>query len=93
VEFPHARNFAYCSDDLVIVVAPKMVKSADHRIEGVLAHELGHAINFYLGNLRHSERDADDMAERIFGTTIFYDRDTVQSTEHGVSPRPSFLPQ
>ena len=93
VEFPEARNFAYCSDTLIIVVAPKMVKSANHRIEGVLAHELGHAINFYLGNYRHSECAADDMAERIFGKTIFYDRDTVQSTAHGMSPRPHFLPQ
>jgi len=92
-EFPESRNFAYCTDGLIIVVAPKMVKSANHRIEGVLGHELGHAILFYFGRLDHSERDADDMAERVFGKTILYDRDTVQSTEHGVCPRPSFLPQ
>lgn len=92
-EFPEARNFAYCTDGLIIVVAPKMVKSAPHRIEGVLAHELGHALLFYFGRFDHSERDADDMAERVFGKAILYDRDTVQSTEHGVCPRPAFLPQ
>jgi len=88
-----ARNFAYCTDGLIIVVAPKMTKSAEHRIEGVLCHELGHAMLFHLGHLHHSERDADEVAEQVFGTPIFYDRDTVQSTMHGVSPRPDFLPQ
>ena len=73
----------------VVVVAAKLEHESDARIEGVLMHELGHAA---YGGSRHTERDADKMAEHIFERTIFYDHGDVQNTRYGTTPRPDWLP-
>jgi hypothetical protein len=39
----------------------------------------------------HSERQADKLAEDLFGSPIYYDNDLIQSTERGVRPRPRHL--
>lgn len=95
-DFPEARNMAYCSRDddtgaLEIVVAPKLLKGDADRIGGVLRHEFGHALLFFWGRLRHGERDADNVAEQVFGDPIFYDRETVQTLRDGLHPRPAYL--
>jgi hypothetical protein len=95
-DYPRKRNFGYCEHDsttreLVISVAPKLERSARSRIEGIIAHELGHAVAFHRGADRHSEREADRIAEELLGIRIGYDRDDVQTTRGGVRPRPSRL--
>ena len=93
-EFPAARDFAYCKLDgkqITVVVAPRMARQARSRIEGVLRHELAHAVFFALGEPRHSEREADQLAAALFGGLIRYDRDDVQTTGVGRHPRPAHL--
>lgn len=105
-DFPKPRNYALCTNPLygdtvgvgkgwcLIVAAPKILKAEMPRIEGLLMHELGHAIDF-LVTPDHpnngSERRADDIAREIWGVTIRYDHETVQSTCCGVHPRPAHL--
>ena len=95
-EFPKRRNMAYCHHDdrtglLTVVVAPKLLNGPLDRIEGVLRHEFGHALHFFWGYPNHGERDADTLAENVFGAPIYYDRDTVQTIRGGVRPRPAHL--
>lgn len=95
-EFPERRNMAYCmmrkdTPELLIVVAPKMNNAPLDNIEGVLAHEFGHAVLFHSGQLDHTEREADQAAEALFGAKIHYDRNLIQSTIRGVTPRPAHL--
>ncbi len=93
--FPEPRNMAYTmydsdTDALCIVVSNKLVNGADSRIEGVMMHEFGHAVLLWQ-NIHHTERDADAVAEKMFGKKIFYDKQTVQSTRGGKRPRPLHL--
>jgi len=97
-EFPAARNMAYTTrdqrGDILVVVAPKLVVCGDvDRIEGVLRHEFGHAALWHLDRPKHSERDADAVAEDLFGAPIYYDREDVQTLAKGTRPRPSHLPR
>lgn len=89
------RSFAYCQQEddgsFTICVAPKLTQQARHRIEGLMAHEFGHAVLMLLGDFEHTERDADNAAEQVFGLRIFYDEDDVQSTRYGRRPRPAYL--
>jgi hypothetical protein len=89
------RSFAYCQEEadgsFSICVAPKLAHQSRHRIEGLFAHELGHAVLMHMGEHEHTERDADNAAEQVFGFRIFYDEDDVQSTRYGVRPRPEYL--
>ena len=95
VEFPAKRNMAYCvldnRGDVRIVVAPKMEHARTDQIEGVLRHEFGHAVFMVCRQPHHTEREADKMAEALFGTPIYYDRDLIQSTAGGQRPRPLHL--
>jgi hypothetical protein len=64
------------------------------RIEGVLMHEIGHALLFAAGVKDHTEREADEMAEAVFGRFVAYDEDDlVQTTGEGLRPRPEYLPR
>lgn len=94
-EFREARAHAYCTKGpwgiLRIVYAPKLVTSNVHRIRGVLGHEYGHAVLMTEGLDRHSERDADKVAEDLFGFDVSYDADLVQTTRRGTRPRPAHL--
>lgn len=112
-DFPKKRNQAMCmfqgtkgaAPAIDIIVAPKMVNASTARQEGVLRHEFGHAVEFYLGlpllnetayyngiTLHHgAERRADNVAEWIYSQPISYDTDTVQTIGPGTSPRPAHL--
>jgi hypothetical protein len=95
-EFPERRNMAYCMTkagcpEMIIVVAPKMENAPIDNIEGVLAHEFGHAILFHCGHWNHTEREADQAAEALFGAIIRYDNHLIQSTTRGIAPRPAHL--
>ena len=96
-EFPKPRDYAYCASDgdrAVITVAPKMLRAARHRQTALLRHELAHAYLMAQG-LPHSERECDEVAERLFDAPIYYDADLVQTTRKDAAKhrrRPAHLP-
>lgn len=89
------RACAYCEElgdsRYMIGIAPKMLEASSARVRGVLAHELGHVIMLTEGKPKHSERDADLAAERLFGLQIAYDEEDIQTTGPGIRPRPAYL--
>jgi len=103
-DYPHKRNCAMCmylnttkGRQIDIFVAPKVLKMGKGRQEGLLRHEFGHAVEFHLeddlyaalpGLPKGVERRADDIAERLYGAPIYYDRDLIQTTTGGIRPRP-----
>ena len=98
-----ARAFAFCEDHgeggaFRIAIAGKMNDpdlADDSRVEGILRHELAHAVLLHGGDTEHTERDADEVAEALFGSPIFYDEDDVQTTDPSAPgarrPRPEYL--
>lgn len=91
-DYPKARDYAKTNSQ-EIFFSPKILHASVPRIEGLLRHELGHVILMTDGDYDHSEREADEIAEYCFRAPIYYDAEGVQSTERGVRPRPSHLPQ
>lgn len=93
------RAYAFCEDlddgSFRIAVAHKMNEADDSRIEGLLRHELAHAVLLHGGDLEHTERDADEVAEALFGSPLYYDEDDVQTTDPSAPgarrPRPAYL--
>lgn len=78
------RQFGYCADEkpIVIAFAPKAEELPKAYIDGLMAHEFGHAIEFRYGR-KHLEklwgrlpesieRRADKIAEYTFGRPIEY---------------------
>jgi len=115
--FPMPRSYAFFSvhcgpfvqappGTSIIAFSPKFRHATNDRIEAVLLHEFGHAMDF-LGqkfpalpadrahdpavHRQGTERRADALAEGLWGMKIKYDNDTVQSLCCGVRPRPSAL--
>lgn len=96
--FPQARDRAYTvyppRDGVYeVVLSPRMRDEPDDRALGVILHELGHVACFVNAHPRHSEREADQEAEALFGVEIRYDdRDLVQTLDaRGIRPRPREL--
>ena len=85
--------------------ARKLRRQPLHRVEGVVRHEIGHAVDhlapagaldaWALGRsvilAKTPERRADDIAYAIWYRPISYDAQLVQSTSEGVMPRPAHL--
>jgi len=98
-DFPSRRDFAMCGlltpqrNEATIIVAPKIEREPDDVIHALLRHELAHAILLYAGHADHSEREADSLAEHLWGDPISYDERDVQTLGPGHRPRPSRLPQ
>jgi hypothetical protein len=86
------RAYAACSGTQ-IYVATKIYDAPMPRVEGILMHEMAHAILMQMGDYDHSERAADEMAEEVFGQRINYDKEDVQTTGKGTHPRPAHLEQ
>lgn len=96
------RAFAYYDyEQQVMGVAPRLERQSPRRIEAVLRHELGHAVDslYSRGHIERllgpvastPERMADDIAAQLWGEPIRYDADLVQTLGPGVSPRPARL--
>lgn len=97
-----ARQFAYFDyRDYVLGVAPKLNKQSDDRIRALIRHELGHAVEALYSYstvqrrigvpILTPERYADAVAQGIWGDTILYDDEDVQSLSEGVTLRPRRL--
>ena len=77
--------------------ALKILDAPLHRVDAIVRHEIGHLVDFSgLIELPPSlpttpERRADSIAELIWGQTIKYDAEFVQTLEEGTNPRPEHL--
>lgn len=85
--------------------AMKILDAGRHRVDGIVRHEIGHVVDCLiprneldmwahkLGVLlpKTTERRADAIAFAIWKKYIYYDEGDVQSTLHGVYPRPARL--
>ena len=97
------RAFGYFdTEDEKIGLAPRLIKERAHRQKGVFRHEIGHLVHHVYGRealadqiekplSKSDEVLADQIAEFIYGSPIFYDDELVQSTRHGVPKRPAHL--
>lgn len=98
------RQFGYCmdGDPIRIAFARKAEDLPEANINGLVAHEFGHALdNRYGDDLpallgctlpRGAERRADAIAKKVFGKTIKYDNYDIQCVAcRGESPRPRRL--
>ena len=88
-----------------LLFSSKVLRAPFHRVDGVVRHEIGHVVDMVFPeaqvdawaetigySLPHTpERRADAIAEAIWKEPIRYDEDLVQSTKHGVYPRPRHL--
>lgn len=96
------RQFAFFDTDTwQIGLSPRLVDEPLHRVNGILRHEFGHAIDelYADSTLQRDigadlpatlEARADVIAGSIWGP-IWYDDDAVQTTRYG-SLRPQWLP-
>lgn len=101
--FPNKRDYAFCLDEhgvKFIAGGRKLLRANPDRQEAILRHEFGHALDYHLGDKldemyrdlpQTPERRADAIAEAVWGDPVLYDKDTVQSLQHGVTPRPRKL--
>lgn len=94
--FPRDRDFAYAcqghDETIYTVVAPDFARQSRDRIEAVLRHEFGHVVQIARG-FGFAEREADRIAESLWGDIIYYDAEDVQTLIPGVTPRPPHLHQ
>jgi hypothetical protein len=94
-EFPNKRDFAYStmrnSHCGIVVFSPLFWKENKKTIIAIFRHELAHIIYNSEGDFEHSEQDADDLAEDIWGDRIYYDDDDIQTLNIGKYPRPEHL--
>lgn len=83
------RDLAWYDGDVHLLT--RALRRSRATVEGILAHELGHAADRRRWQAG-SEQRADDLAERVTGKLIRYDRRTlVQTTGPGLYPRPLSL--
>lgn len=90
---PKPRDLAwYETSDGTVNLMVQALHGPSGRVEGLLAHELGHALDLDPSQL-YAERRADKLAKQVLGVPVRYDQDDVQNLLRGVSPRPSRLPE
>lgn len=102
--FPLLRNYAYAENDdgkLTVAVSTRLMSQPIDRVWGVLAHEAGHLIDYFVDEAElkrmwrtlpaTSELRADFLADHVLGFKIGYDKDDVQTIRGGETPRPARL--
>jgi hypothetical protein len=86
---PTARDLAWYEGGVVTVLR-RALRGPVGRLEGLLAHELGHAADPDTDR-PYAERRADALAKAALGAPIRYDNEDVQNLDHGVTTRPARL--
>lgn len=102
--FDSARGFAVTRTDgqtFCLVLSAKMLTAAPDRQVAILRHELGHVLDFALGDdlsiwaegkgatlPSTPERRADAVAALLWGAPIAYDAEMIQTLGQGTAPRP-----
>lgn len=109
--YPHfqtARGFAvtfYDGMNCDVLYAEKILQQHPSRVEGIVRHEFGHVLDFYVPQRLliawafergvrlplTTERRADEIARAVWGRHLLYDTEDVQNTRSGVTPRPTRL--
>jgi hypothetical protein len=85
------RDLAYADTDaLEVVLLERALRLSRSNVLGLVRHELGH-LSDALVDAPGREQRADDIAERVTGRRIAYDRRLVQTTGRGTYPRPKRL--
>lgn len=88
---PAPRDLAwYETDDGTVNLMEAALAGPAGRVEGLLAHELGHALDED-ATRPYAERRADALAKRVLGVPVRYDDGDVQNLHRGVTPRPARL--
>ncbi len=101
------RAFAFCEygECVYIACSPRLEREPLDRIQAIIRHEFGHAIDALyarstieqrIGRVARQgwpERMADDIAAALYGP-LFYDAEDVQTTRVTSTPiRPAHLPR
>ena len=90
---PKARDLAWYDErDGTVNLMVQALEGPAGRVEGLLAHELGHALDVDASR-SYAERRADRLAKQVLGLPVRYDDEDVQNTLRGVAPRPARLPE
>jgi len=106
--FPAVRDFAWCEDGdpPTVVLSTKLLAEPEEVAYAILAHEIGHALDFAAGNramvaaLREAgipaaqlgpERRADVLGSMLIRKPIRYDERGVQTLGPGDAVRPTRL--
>lgn len=98
--FKQTRGFATTTTDgtfFHLKLAEKILVCPLQRQDAIVRHEIGHIVDFSRvevppGLPFTAERRADAIAEMIWGDTIRYDAEGVQTLNPtGVAPRPEYL--
>ncbi len=86
------RDLARCYARDADVQLLRRALTSESRVRSLVRHELGHAADARVREPGREQR-ADDIAERVTGERVYYDRDDVQTTRRGAYPRPRRLPR
>lgn len=86
-----SRDLAWMEGGHVFILR-RALRRGDDVVAGLLAHELGHASDARVHE-PGSEQRADDIAARVLGRKVWYDRNDVQTLGRGKWPRPLHLHQ
>lgn len=88
---PKPRDLAWYDErDGTVSLMEAALAGPSGRVEGLLAHELGHALDAD-ATRPYAERRADTLAKRVLGVPVRYDDGDVQNLSRGVTPRPARL--
>lgn len=79
------------ADENTVYVHPKLLRMPAENQVGVILHELSHVSLLQRGHEKHTEREADKLAEQFWGYPISYDKDDIQTIGSGKRPRPAYL--
>lgn len=88
-----ARDLAwYDPEDHTIYLVKRALLCSKAALQGVLRHELGHAVDPRIDD-PGAEARADRLAEQATGQPMRYTKDDIQNARFGKIGRPSWLPK
>lgn len=88
-EFKNYRDLGYTTieNNPQIVISPKLRFQNLSVIKAILIHEMAHFI-LIKQKKKHSEKETDKLAEKLFNVKIYYNKDGIQNLTNGERPRP-----
>lgn len=82
---PRSRRAMAYTTGRRVVFYERALELPTKNLVALIRHELAHVL---LWHRRHTEREADELAEEVFGQAIHYDACGVQTIGRGTRPRP-----
>ena len=88
-EFKNDRDLGYTTIETnpQIIISPKLRFQNLSVIKAILMHEIAHFV-LIKQKKKHSERETDKLAEKLFKVKIYYNEDGIQNLKNGERPRP-----